>query len=50
VEERAKYFPIISKLSLKYDMVISMFSFGEKEYGESDMPLALNVHKEGIKI
>ncbi len=48
--ERAKYFPAISQLSLKYDTVISVIPYAINEFHVKKTPFMLNVSREGIFI
>ncbi len=48
--ERARYFPVISQLSLKYDTVISIVPYTEHDFYSKKTPFTLNVAKEGVKI
>ena len=48
--EREKYLPITSRLSLKYDTVISVVPFDSQFFYQKRTPLILNVNKEGIRI
>jgi uncharacterized protein len=48
--ERDIYLPIVSRLSLKYDMVISIISMEVDEFKRKKTPFILNVHKEGISL
>lgn len=49
-DEWDRYFPIISKISLEYDTVVSIVPFDYQEFQEKRTPLILNVNKEGIRI
>jgi len=46
--EREKYFPVISRLSLEYDAVVSVIPFDYLEFKVKRTPLILNVQKEGV--
>ena len=46
--ERDIYLPITSRLSLKYDKVISIIPMKVEDFNRKKTPLILNVHKEGI--
>lgn len=46
--ERDIYLPITSRLSLKYDKVISIIPMKVEEFKRKKTSLILNVHKEGI--
>jgi uncharacterized protein len=48
--EREKYFPIVSRISLEYDKIVSIIPFDSREFLEKRTPLILNVNKEGIRI
>ena len=48
--ERARYFPVISQLSLKFDTVISVIPYDIDEFRSTKTPFLLNVAKEGIKL
>ena len=48
--ERAKYFPVISQLSLKYDTVISIIPYTIHEFRSKKTPFILNVSQEGISV
>ena len=48
--ERKKYLSAISRLSLKYDTVISVIPFDYMTFQSKRTPLILNVTWEGIKI
>lgn len=48
--ERGKYSPVISRISLKYDTVVSVIPFEYEEFHRKRTPLILNVGKEGIKV
>lgn len=48
--EREKYFPIISRISLKYDAVVSIVPFDYEEFQRKRTPLILNATKEGIRL
>lgn len=48
--ERDIYLPITSRLSLKYDKVISIIPMKVEEFKRKKTPLILNVHKEGISL
>lgn len=48
--ERARYFPVISQLSLKYDTVISAIPYTVNDFQSKKTPFTLNVAKEGVKI
>jgi predicted nucleotidyltransferase len=46
--ERDRYLPILSRLSLKHDILISVVPFGYGEFNHLNTPLALNVRSEGL--
>lgn len=48
--ERDIYLPIVSRLSLKYDTVISVIPLRAEEFKKKKTPLILNVRKEGISL
>ncbi|GAK55847.1 predicted nucleotidyltransferase [Candidatus Vecturithrix granuli] len=48
--ERAKYFPVISQLSLKFDTVISVIPYAIHEFHSKKTPFILNVSQEGISL
>jgi len=48
--ERKKYFPVISDLSLKYDLIISIIPLCINDFNKVNTPLILNVKKDRIKI
>ncbi|HEX3047544.1 MAG TPA: nucleotidyltransferase domain-containing protein [Bacillota bacterium] len=48
--ERNKYQGIISRISLKYDTVISIIPIGLDDFSHKKTPLILNINKEGIKV
>lgn len=48
--ERDIYLPIVSRLSLKYDTVISIIPMKVEEFRRKKTPLILNVQKEGISL
>ena len=50
VIERETYFDAIWELSLKYDIVISIIPLKEDEYQTRNLPLILNVKREGVVI
>lgn len=50
IAEREKYIPIISRISLEYDTVVSIVPFDFKEFHRKRTPLILNVNKEGIRL
>ena len=45
--ERAVFSPIISRLSLKYDTVVSVIPMDIDDYERKKTPLLINVAKEG---
>lgn len=49
-ELRNKYIPIISDLSLKYDILISIIPVRYNDYINKKIPLYMNIKKEGIKV
>ena len=48
--ERERYFPIVSRISLKYDTVLSVIPFDYQTYMTKKSPLILNAHREGVLI
>ena len=48
--EREKYFPVICRLSLEYDTVVSIIPFDYNEFQVRKTPLILNVQREGMHI
>ena len=48
--EREKYIPVISRISLKYDSVLSVIPYDYDAYQTTMTPLILNVHKEGVRV
>ena len=50
ITERKKFFPVTSRISLKYDTVVSVIPFDINEFHQKRTPLVLNINKEGIKI
>lgn len=48
VAEREKYFNKIWELDLKYDTVISIIPFKEKDYRLRKLPVILNAKREGV--
>ena len=48
--ERARYFPVISQLSLKYDTIISVVPYTVDKFYSRKSPFILNIAKEGVKI
>jgi predicted nucleotidyltransferase len=48
--EREKYFPVICRLSLEYDAVVSVIPFDYREFQVKRTPLILNVQKEGVPL
>lgn len=50
IAERRKYFDAIWELDLKYDTLISIIPFKEKEYRTRRLPLILNAKREGFSI
>lgn len=49
-EERNNYLPVISRLSLKYDTLISAIPCNYKDFYNIKTPLFLNINREGIEI
>lgn len=41
---------VVAGLSLKYDLLIALAPFSEKEFEESKIPFAMNVRREGIRL
>lgn len=48
--EKKRYFPAISALSLKHDIVITVVPFDALAFRTMATPLAMNVTKEGTRI
>ena len=48
--EREKYFPVTSRISLKYDTVVSVVPLDSRDFQQKRTPLILNVSKEGIPV
>jgi len=48
--EREKYIPVVSRISLKYDAVLSVIPFDYLAFQTKKTPLLLNVHKEGVRV
>lgn len=48
--EREKYFPMICRISLEYDTVVSVIPFDYREFQVKRTPLILNVQKEGVHL
>ena len=48
--ESDRYRSVISRISLKYDKIVSIIPFNFEEFYKKTTPLILNVKKEGIKI
>ena len=48
--ERKKYLPVISRISLEYDTVVSIVPFDAREFQTRRTPLILNVNREGIRV
>ena len=48
--EREKYFPIICRISLENDTVVSIVPFDFDEFQRKRTPLILNIKKEGIPL
>jgi predicted nucleotidyltransferase len=48
--EREKYFPVICRISLEYDTVVSVIPFDYREFQVKRTPLILNVQKEGVHL
>ena len=49
-EEISRTIEDVSELSLQNDVVISCLFVSQEEYRESQSPLLLNVHREGVAI
>lgn len=41
---------IMSRLSLEYDVAISVFSISEQEYAQKQTPFLMNVRREGVLV
>jgi predicted nucleotidyltransferase len=48
--EREKYIAVVSRISLKYDTVLSVIPFDFQAYQTKKTPLILNIHKEGVSV
>lgn len=48
--EREKYFPVICRISLEHDTVVSVIPFDYWEFQVKRTPLILNVQKEGVHL
>ncbi|MCU0286472.1 MAG: nucleotidyltransferase domain-containing protein [Acidobacteria bacterium] len=48
--EREKYFPVVCRISLQYDTVVSVIPFDYREFQEKKTPLILNVQKKGVRL
>ena len=48
--EKDRYLPVVTRLSLKYDTVISVIPFKTNEFRRKRTSLILNVRKEGIRV
>ena len=48
--ERQKYFPVISKISLKHDVVVTVVPFDFEVFQKKRTPLIMNVTREGIRV
>ncbi len=48
--EREQYLPVISRICLKHDTVVSIIPFDSQEFQNRETPLILNVMREGMKI
>lgn len=48
--EREKYFPVVCRISLEYDTVVSVIPFDYGEFQVKKTPLILNVQKEGVRL
>ena len=50
VKELGKLSDLISRVSLKYDTLISLYPISTDDYERRNSPLLLNVKKEGISV
>jgi predicted nucleotidyltransferase len=50
VKELGKLSDLISRLSLKYDTLLSLYPISTSDFEERNSPLLLNVKKEGISV
>ncbi len=50
LKERKKYFDEVYNLDLKYDVLLSIIPFSEKDYRTSKAPLVLNAKREGMSV
>lgn len=50
LKERKKYFGDIYKLDVRYNTVISVISFSEKDFKTRKLPLILNAKREGVAV
>jgi len=48
--EREKYVPVVCRISLKYDTVLSVIPYDYLAYQTKKTPLLMNVHKEGVRV
>lgn len=48
--EGDKYRPIVSRISLKYDTVVSIIPFRFDDFYQKMTPLTLNIQREGIRL
>jgi uncharacterized protein len=49
-EEFGRISPIASRLSLEYDLLLSVVPIGWAEYVHSQVPWAINVRREGVVV
>lgn len=50
LKERKRYFDEVYNLDLKYDVLLSIIPFSEKDYRTSKTPLVLNAKREGMSV
>ena len=48
--EREKYLSMVSRISLKYDTVLSVIPYDYQAYQTKKTPLLLNIRKEGVRV
>lgn len=48
--EREKYLSMVSRISLKYDTVLSVIPYDYQAYQTKKTPLLLNIQKEGVRV
>lgn len=50
LKERKRYFDVAYNLDLKYDVLLSIIPFSEKDYRTLKTPLILNAKREGLSV